>query len=612
MTYFNQNEPQSNSNTTKIRTQIDDKFKWNLNDIYENEEHWEKDFKFIEDSIPKYEKFKGNLSESAINLFQCVKLDEYNSIKLERLNLYSFLSKDLDLNNTHFQEMRGKITNLYSKLSEASAFIIPEILEIDKNKINQFLKEDDKFKVYSHYFDNLFRTKEHSLPKEQEELLAMVSPALQTASNTFSLLKNADIQFPSIENEKGIETEISEGMFYSGLYSTDRDYRKRLYKNYYKPYIDYKNTYSSLFNGNLKAHIFNAKARKYGSTRESALKPNNIPLEVYDNLVKTASENVSSLHRWAEIRKKVLNIDEIHPYDFYVTLFPESKKTYDYSSGVKIVKESLKCMGDEYLEILNKAFNNRWIDVYETKGKRSGAYSSGVTYGVHPYVLLNWTNTYNDISTLTHEMGHNMHSYFTGKKQPYVYAGYPIFLAEVASITNENILHDYMMSTAETKEEKLSLIETAINKIVTTFFRQTQFAEYEQLVYQKTEAGESLTPDSLSQLYSDLYKKYYGDSVIMDEEESFTWARVPHFYYRFYVYQYATGLAASELLAKMVKEEGMAGAGKIMRFLKAGNSDYPIEILKLAGVDMTSKEPIQAVVTKMNDLMDQLEELLNS
>jgi len=612
MIYFNQNDTQSNSNTTKIRTQIDDKFKWNLTDIYPDEKQWDKDYKFIENSIPKYDKFKGKLSESAANLFQCIKFDEYISIKLERLHLYSFLSKDLDLNNNHYQEMSGKITNLYSKLSEASAFIIPEILQIDENKINKFLNEDEKFKIYSHYFDNLFRTKEHSLPKEQEELLAMVSPALQTASNTFSLLKNADLKFPTIEDESGNKVEISEGMFYSGLYSTNREYRKRLYKNYYKPYIDYKNTYSALFNGNLKAHIFNAKARKYNSTRESALKPNNIPLEVYDNLVQTASENVSSNHRWAEIRKKVLNIDEIHPYDFYVTLFPESKINYDYQTGVTIVKESLKSMGDEYLQILNKAFNNRWIDVYESKGKRSGAYSSGVTFGVHPYVLLNWTNTYNDVSTLTHEMGHNMHSYFTGKQQPYVYAGYPIFLAEVASITNENILHDYMMTFAKTKEQKLSLLETAINKIITTFFRQTQFAEYEQLVYQKTEAGESLTPDSLSSLYSDLYKKYYGKGVIMDQEESYTWARVPHFYYRFYVYQYATGLAASELLAKMVKDEGMSGAGKIMRFLKAGNSAYPIDVLKQAGVDMTSKEPIQAVVNKMNNLMDQLEAILDS
>jgi len=596
--------------TLKNRNDIDENYKWDLLPIYENEELWEKDFVFVQESLIKYNDYFGRLDDSEI-LIKCLRFDEYLGIKLERLHLYAFLAKDLDLKNTKYQAMEGRIKNLYSEIMQASAFIRPEILTIPEEKISKFLEDNDDLKLYEHFFNDMFRLKKHSLDNETEKLLASASPALSASHEVFSLLKNADMKYPSVKDEDGQDVEITEGLFYSALYSTDRNFRKRVYYNYYKPYKTFENTLSALFNGNLKAQIFSSRSRKYGSSRESALASNNIPLSVYDNLVDTAKDNSGVLQRWVEIKKRVLNLKEIHPYDMYVTLFPNEFKTYSYDEGVDLVRQALRPMGDEYMEALDLAFENRRVDVYETENKRSGAYSSGVTYGVNPFVLLNWTDTLNDVSTLAHEMGHNMHSYFTGKNQKPVYAGYSIFLAEVASITNENLLHDYLMSKAETKEEKLSLIEMYLNKIVSTFFRQTQFAEFEMEVYQRTENGESLTPDVLCQLYSDIFKNYYGESVVCDEEETYTWSRVPHFYYGFYVYQYATGLAAAEVLSAQIKSEGMAGAGKMMRFLSAGKSDYSINILKNAGVDMSSPEPVIAVTQKMTELLDELESLLD-
>ncbi|MDC1067600.1 oligoendopeptidase F [Candidatus Kapabacteria bacterium] len=596
----------------RSRKDIPSEYKWDIEVIYSSNDEWEKDFKFVEDSIDKYSNYEGKLAESSEILFKCLGFDEYIDLKLSKLHLYAFLAKDVDLNVSKYQSMEGRMHTIYSSAKSKSSFIVPEILEIPERVLYKWMAENEQYRGYKHFFDNLFRQKQHSLTKKEEKILALSSPALSTSSNAFGFFKNADLKYPTIKDENNEDVEITEGIFYSSMYSTNREYRERVYRNYYKPYQEWQNTLASLFTGNLQSHIFRSKARSYNSSLESALKPNNIPTSVYHNLIDSVNENVSVLHRWVGIKKRILGLEEIHPFDMYVTLFPESKKEYSYEEGQKIVIESLKPMGFQYIEALNKAFDNRRIDVYETPGKRSGAYSSGVTIGVDPYVLLNWTNTYNDVSTLTHEMGHNMHSYFTGKYQPNIYAGYPIFLAEVASITNENMLHDYMMSIATSKQEKLTLLESYVNKIVSTYFRQTQFAEYEMLVHSKTEAGESLNAESLTNLYGEIYKKYYGNEIIADPEEFYTWSRVPHFYYGFYVYQYATGLAASEVLAKQVLEEGEKGAGKVMKFLAAGKSNYAIDILKEAGVDLTQKSTLEAVTNKMTNLMNQIEELIQS
>jgi oligoendopeptidase F len=594
-----------------VREDIEDKFKWNLSDIYSSDEEWEKDFKWIEENLVNYAQYEGKLDQSAEQLLAAIKFDEEVGVKLERLYLYSMLAKDCDLRNTKYQGMDDRIKRIYSQVLTASSFIKPELLNIDESKINQMIKSNSSLKIYQHSFDDLFRFRDHTLDKEKEELLAMASEVTQVPYNTYSLFTNADLKFSKVKDENGNELEMSHSRYYAALYSKDRNYRERAFKSYLIAYKDNANSFSSLFNGNLKSNIFYAKARKYNSAREAALFKNNIPVSVYDNLIKTVNDNLNPMYRWASLKKKLLGIKELHPYDVYVTLFDQKlEKKYSYEESVKIVLDSLQVMGTDYLESLNKAFNNRWIDVYETKAKRSGAYSSGTTFGVHPYVLLNWTDLLNDVFTLTHEMGHNMHSYYTGLNQPFVYANYSIFLAEVASTFNESLLLDHLINISDSKEEKLFLLEKYLNNITTTVYRQVMFAEFEFITHSKIENGEALTPDVLCKLYKEVYQKYWGPEMVIDEEETYTWARVPHFYYNFYVYQYATGFAASEALASKVKSEGATAVKKYLDFLKSGSSDYPINILAKAGVDMNSSEPVLAVTNKMNKIIDEIENLI--
>ncbi len=602
----------SNTETGKIldRTEVKEEYKWNLMDIYSSEKLWEEDYKWVEQNISEYEKFMGKLDSSSETLAACLKFDDEMGIKLERLYLYSMLAKDSDLRVTKYQAMNDRIKNLFTKISSANSFIHPELLSIPDEKLLKMIEQDD-LKIYRHFLDDLLRTKSHTLSKEQEKILALAGEVTQASYNTYSMLTNSDFKFPEVEDDEGNKIEISHARFYSAMYSKDRSYRQRAFKSYFEPYKKFTNTLTTLFNGNLKANIFNATARNYSSAREAALDRNNIPLSVYDNLINSCNENLSPLHRWAELKKKIMKIDELHPYDVYVSLFSdEGNKKYSYEESKKIVHNALKPMGNDYLTSLQTAFDNRWIDVYETQSKRSGAYSSGTTFGVHPYVLLNWTDLLNDVFTLAHEMGHNMHSFYTGQNQPYVYSNYTIFVAEVASTFNESLLLDYLIENAGSPNEKLFLLEKYLNNITSTFYRQIMFAEFEKLVYDKTESGEALTTDELRKLYKDIYQKYWGSAMVVDEEEEFTWSRIPHFYYNFYVYQYATGFAASEILSKKVKTEGEPAVNKYLNFLKSGSSDYSINLLRKAGVDMESPEPILAVTQKMNSLLDEVEELI--
>jgi oligoendopeptidase F len=593
------------------RDDIDEKYKWNLKDIYTTDEEWEKDFQWVENNIPNYNQFEGTLSKSAENLLACLKFDDKIGMKLERLYLYSMLSKDSDMRVSKYQGMDDRIKSIYSKVLAASSYIKPELLKIDENALSKMLETNSELEIYHHSFHDLFRFRKHTLDREQEELLAMAGEVTQVSYNAYSLLTNADLKFPVIQAEDGNEIEMSHSRFYAALYSKNRNYRERAFKAYLTPFVENINSLSALFNGNLKSNIFYARARKYKSAQESALDKNNIPLSVYKNLVDTVNNNFQPMYRWAALKKKLLGINELHTYDAYVTLFDQKlEKKYSYDEAKQIVFDSLKIMGEDYLTSLKKAFDNRWIDVYETKAKRSGAYSSGSTYGVHPYVLLNWTNLLNDVFTLAHEMGHNMHSYYTGLNQPFTYANYSIFLAEVASTFNESLLLEHLINISASKEEKLFLLEKYLNNITTTVYRQVMFAEFEATTHSKVENGEALTPDVLCKLYREVYQKYWGPEMIIDTEETYTWARVPHFYYNFYVYQYATGFAASEALALKVKTEGESAVKKYLDFLKAGSSDYPINILIKAGVDMNSQEPILAVTKKMNQLIDEIENLI--
>ena len=592
------------------RDEIEPKYKWNLTDIYACDDDWEKDFAYVDSKVPGYDEFSGKLKSSPENILKCLKFDEEIGIKVEHLFLYAMLSKDSDMKVTKYQAMDDKIHYLYSKVSAASAFIRPEILEIPDAELLKIVAENKELQEYSHLFDDWLRTKKHTLDKDKEELLAMAGEVTSAPYNIFSLFNNADLKFAVIKDENGEDVELSHGRYGKAMYSKNRGYRERAYKNYYKSYIEYINTLTAAFNANLKAHIFYSKARKYGSAREAALDGNSIQLSVYDNLVETVSSNLAPMYRWAEIKKKLLKQDAIHPYDSYVTLFDVPEKKYEYDESLEIIKKAFAPMGNEYLDKIELAITNRWIDVYETKSKRSGAYSSGTTFGKHPYVLLNWNYLLNDVFTLAHEMGHNMHSYYTGNNQPFQYANYSIFVAEVASTFNEALLLDYLIKQSSDKKEKLFLIEKALNEITSTFYRQTMFAEFEMQAYGKTEKGEALSSDAIRDLYKNIYQKYWGPAMAVDTEEEYTWARVPHFYYNFYVYQYATGYAASSALAYKVLSEGKPAVNAYLNYLKAGSSDYPINILKNAGVDMNSPEPVLAVARKMSILLDELENLL--
>ena len=549
------------------REQIEEKYKWNLRDIYTSDEEWEKNFKWVENAVGNYDNFRGRLKEGPEILLSCFQFDDEIGIKLERLYLYAMLSKDSDMSVPVYQAMDSRIKTLYSNISAANSFINPELLKIPDEELLRMIHSLDGLKVYEHSINELLRRKAHTLSKEEEEILALAGEIAQVPYTAFSLFTNADLKFEKIMDDRGDEMEISQAKFYAALYSQDRDYRKRAFIAYLKPYSVFANTLSSLFNGNLKVNIFNAKARKYSSAREAALDGNNIPLSVYNNLVQAANDNLKPLHRWAELKKKMLNLSELHPFDVYVSLFSlNENRKYPYDEAVEIVCSALEPLGTDYLDSLKIAFKDRWIDIYETPAKKSGAYSSGTTFGVHPYVLLNWTELLNDVFTLAHEMGHNMHSYYTGMNQPYTYANYSIFLAEVASTFNESLLLDYLISKSESKEEKLFLLEKYLNNITATFYRQTMFAEFEMIVYDRTEKGEALTHNLLCRMYRDIYQKYWGPAMVIDKEEEFTWARVPHFYYNFYVYQYATGFAASEVLATKVKNEKKPAVDKYLQF----------------------------------------------
>ncbi|MFA6025631.1 MAG: oligoendopeptidase F, partial [Ignavibacteriaceae bacterium] len=587
-----------------LRDEIEAKYRWNLCFIFKSDEKWEAAFHLVEEKIPGLKNFEGTLIEDAEKIIRYLKAEEEIGIILEQLHLYAMLSKDSDMNLTKYQSMDSRVKTLITNFSSVTSFFKPEILKLEKEIVEKWCKEIDGLKKYSHFFDDLFREKPHTLSSGEEKIIALTTELTNIPYNTFSLFTDADLQFPKIDDGSGNEIEISHGRFYSALYSGNRTFREEAYRAYYKPFIQYANTFSSLLMGNIKGNVFTAQVKKFNSAREASLFRNNISVKVYDNLVDAVNQNFEPMHRWTALKKKILNVDKLHPFDTYVNIFPYEEKKYSYDEALQIVKKALQPLGKNYLDVLEKAFSQRWIDVFETRFKRSGAYSSGTTFGVHPYVLLNWNNLLNDVFTLAHEMGHNMHSYYTGTSQPYVYANYSIFLAEVASTFNESLLLEYLLERSDSKEEKLFLYEKYLNNVTTTFYRQTMFAEYETEIYKLVEEGNSLTSVEFRNLYKKLYQKYWGSEMSVDLEEEYTWARIPHFYYNFYVYQYATGFAASELLVQKVRREGEGAVKKYLRFLNSGSSSYSLDILKDAGVDMTSSEPVTATITKMSFILD--------
>ncbi|MEN2767632.1 oligoendopeptidase F [Ornithinibacillus xuwenensis] len=582
---------------------------WRLEDIFASDAAWEEELNSLKGDIPKISEFQGKVADSADSLFQVLELQDQLSARLGKLYTYAHMRYDQDTTNSFYQALNAKAENVLTLAQSAMSYLIPEILKMEEATIKSYLEEKEELKLYEHVLNEIIRQRSHVLSETEEALLAEASEALSTGSQTFGMLNNADLKFPSIKNDKGEEVDLTHGRYVGFLESKDRRVREDAFKAMYNTYGQFKNTFASTLGGTVKTHNFGAKAHHYDSARQAALDNNNIPEQVYDNLVEAVNERLPLLHRYAKLRKQVLGVDELHMYDMYTSLVQDVDMEIPYEKAQEYVLDSLEPLGTEYTDVIKEGFQNRWIDVEENKGKRSGAYSSG-TYGTNPYILLNWQERVNDLFTLTHELGHSAHSYFTRKFQPYRYGNYSIFVAEVASTCNEALLNDYMLKTLDDEKQKLYLLNHFLEGFRGTVFRQTMFAEFEHEIHKRAQAGEALTADYLTEIYYDLNKKYFGEDVVSDKEIGLEWARIPHFYYNYYVYQYATGYSAATALANKILSSEDGAVDRYLDFLKAGSSDYPIEVLKKAGVDMTSKQPILAALDVFEEKLNEMENLL--
>jgi len=582
---------------------------WDVEAIFATDEEWEKEFQQLKEEIPNLQQYKGDLGSSSAKLFQVFNHQNELSARISKLYVYAHLRSDQDTTNSFYQGLNDRASTLATQFSNFSSFIIPELLSVSEEKINQFVTENDDLKIYKHALDETNRQRAHVLSEKEEAILAQVSEVTQSSASTFGMLNNADLKFPKVKDETGEEIEITHGRYLRFLESGDRRVREDAFKAVFETYRKYKNTLASTLAGNVKKHLFTASIRNYESARQAALDSNNIPEVVYDQLVDTVNDHLHLLHRYVALRKKALQLDEIHMYDLYTPIVKDVKMEIPYQEAIDLVTKGVAPLGEEYVKIIEEGFLKRWVDVEENVGKRSGAYSSG-TYGTMPYVLMNWQNNVNNLFTLAHEFGHSVHSYYSRKHQPYHYSGYSIFVAEVASTCNEALLNDYLLKTTEDKKKKLYLLNHFLEGFRGTVFRQTMFAEFEKLIHQKATAGEALTPELLTTTYYDLNKKYFGEDIVIDEEVGLEWARIPHFYYNFYVYQYATGYSAAMALSKQILAEGEPAVKRYIDFLKAGSSDYPIEVLKRAGVDMTSSEPIKEALSVFEKTLNEMEQLL--
>ncbi|NLK28544.1 MAG: oligoendopeptidase F [Clostridiales bacterium] len=591
------------------RHEVDKKYKWAIEDLYASDELWQEEYKKVQEMLPKAMEYQGRLSKSGELLHNFLRLSDDISKLLERVYVYANQKYHEDTGNALYQDLSNKASTLAVQVSSALSFAVPEILSIPEEDLTQFRLENEELKEYDFYLKDILRRKPHILSAEIEELLADAGEIADAPSNIFSMFNNADIKFPKIQDEDGDEVQITHGRYIRFLESPDRRVREEAFKGLYKTYESFQNTLAAAFSSNVKQEVFYAKARKYSSTLERALDGANIPIDVYKNLIAAVHDNMELMYRYVRLRKKLLGVDELHMYDLYTPLVQDVHMELPFEEAKEIVAKGLMPLGDEYQRILKEGFENRWIDIYENENKRSGAYSWGA-YGTHPYVLLNYNDTLDNVFTLAHEMGHAIHSYYSDKNQPYIYAGYKIFVAEVASTCNESLLIDYMLKNTEDKKEKAYLINHFLDKFKGTLFRQTMFAEFEMITHRMVEEGQSLTAENLRKIYHDLNVLYFGDDIVIDPEIGMEWARIPHFYNAFYVYQYATGYSAAIALSRRILNEGKPAVDDYIRFLSSGSSNYPIELLKEAGVDMSTKEPVNQALMLFSELLDQMEALM--
>lgn len=590
------------------RSTIENKFKWTIDEMYPNEESIEKDIQKVKELIEEVKKYKGILADSEENLFKALNISEETSRILQNLYVYTHMKSHEDTRINKNQGNATKTDMLSTELSMATSYMVPEIIAMDNEKLENYLKTE-KLSHYKKYVDDILRLKPHTLNEREEELLAAVADLSGVPENVYDMLSFADLQFPEIEDENGEKVRVTHSNFSLFLKSKDARVRKDAFEAMYGVYGQYKNTFASTLYGGIKSEIFYAKTRKYESALQGSLFQDNVSVDVYNNLIDAVHENLDTLNDYIDLKKKFLGLDKINMYDLYVPLTENFDMEISYEKAQKIILEALKPLGEEYLENVKKAFAEGWIDVYGNEGKQGGAYSWG-SYDSKSYILMSYKDDLNSLFTLIHEMGHSMHSFYSKNNQPYLYSGYKIFVAEVASTLNELLLINYLLKNAKSKEERVYLLNYYLEQFRTTVYRQTMFAEFEKICHGKVEEGEPLTAEDFNNIYYDLNKKYYGESCEVNEEIALEWARIPHFYSNFYVYKYATGFSAASALSKQILEEGESAVSRYKEFLKSGGSEFPLDQLRKAGIDMEKKESVDEALHVFKDLVKQLEKEL--
>jgi oligoendopeptidase F len=590
---------------TLERKQTSQATQWKLEDLYANQQAWDQDYAKVKQYVQEVRLFEGKLN-TPLAIKQCFDLEDQLAVITEKLYVYANMKHHEDTALSTYQALSDKSKKLSVEVGEQLSFISPEILNLSEQQLRSFMEHED-LQFYKKTLEEMLRQKPHTLTKDQEALLAQAGNMAVAPGTIFGMINNADLKFPKVTNDQGKEIELTHGNYVTFLESPKQEVRRNAFKAVYQTYGNQKNTLAATLSANLNKNVFYTRARKYPSVLEMTLFGDKISTDVYTNLISTIHDSLPLMHRYMQFRKKLMKVDELHMYDLFAPLVEEFKMDITYEQAKQMVRDSLAPLGTDYVKILDEGFNNHWIDVYENKNKRSGAYSWGA-YGTHPYVLLNHKDNLNSMFTLTHEMGHAIHSYLSDQSQPYRYAQYTIFLAEVASTLNEALLMNYLLKRVTDPKEKMYLLTYYADQFRTTVFRQTMFAEFEKIIHEKTEQGESLTPQAYSEIYYNLNKQYYGDMVI-DQEIEMEWARIPHFYTSFYVYKYATGFSAATSFAKQILDEGQPAVERYLGFLKSGGSDYSLNILKRAGVDMSSPEPIRQAMSVFASLLDQMEQL---
>lgn len=599
-----------NTKELKTRDQIDSKYKWNIEAMIPDESVISGELETIKKEAEVYgEDFAGRLTESADTLLAAFQKRDDIWRRLEKIYVYARMRRDENNAETKYQAMADQCNSVIAAVSASMAFFTPELLSASEETILAYIDAAPGLEIYRFAICDTMRQKAHILTQAEENILAQMSEITGATNDIFTMLNNADIKFGTIIDEDGDETEVTHGNFIKFMESHDRDVRKNAYNAVYDAYKELINTIASAYNYNTKTDVVSARIRKYESARAAALSGDNIPAEVYDNLVAEVHKNLPAMHRYVELRKKLLGVDKLYMYDMYVPLIKLPETSVSFEEGLDIMRDALQPLGEEYLTKMNKGIEEGWIDVYENKGKTSGAYSFGC-YDSYPYILLNYTDTLKDVFTIIHEMGHSMHSRYTRDEQPYIYGSHSIFTAEVASTVNESLLMQHLLRTEDEKEMRKYLLNMHLEEFRTTLFRQTMFAEFEDITHKAIESGETLTAEWMCQQYEDLNAQYYGSAVEKDDVIRYEWARIPHFYNAFYVYKYATGYSAATAISKKILTEGKPAAQDYIRFLKTGESDHPIELLKIAGVDMSSPLPVQQAMETFNQLLDEFESLL--